>query len=352
MEVRSIVPKVSIIIPVYNKEEYLDRCLNSILNQTLSDIEIILINDGSVDNSLKICNKYALHEARIKVINQKNAGVSAARNSGLLIATGEYITFVDPDDWVEQNMYLSMYESNIKASSDVCMCNYIKEIGSQEIKVELVSNNKILYKEEITNEIILNLIGPATIDSNNSFIMGNVWRLLIKKDLIDRYHIRFPHEISLMEDLIFCLIVFSNTNKVCIDQKFHYHYCTQQDSATLVYRNNKHKLQLNAISLIEQFLVKENLLEVTNDRMKNRYINLGISSIINETHKDNPSNIINKISNINDICSDLKIKNALLSIDTNKLTLRKRMVLEAMKRRKSLLLYVYYKLVNAILFPS
>src|SRR5690625_1641691 len=98
-------PKVSIIIPIYNVENYLEKCLNSVINQTLNEIEIILINDGSPDESLNICKIYQNKDKRIKIINQKNHGVSHARNQGIKIATGQYIGFIDPDDWVEPFMF-------------------------------------------------------------------------------------------------------------------------------------------------------------------------------------------------------------------------------------------------------
>ena len=98
-------PKISVIVPVYNVEKYLARCLDSIINQTLADIEIICINDGSTDNSLEILNDYAKKDSRIKIIDQTNAGLSCARNAGMQIAQGEYIGFVDSDDWIDLDFY-------------------------------------------------------------------------------------------------------------------------------------------------------------------------------------------------------------------------------------------------------
>lgn len=101
-------PKVSIVVPIYNVESYLERCIQALLNQTLKDIEIILIDDGSPDHCPQICNEYAQKDSRIKVIHKKNAGLGYARNSGLEIARGKYLAFVDSDDYVEANMYLSL----------------------------------------------------------------------------------------------------------------------------------------------------------------------------------------------------------------------------------------------------
>ncbi len=102
-------PKVSIIVPVYNVENYLDRCLDSLINQSFDDIEIICINDGSTDNSLSILKDYEKKDARVKIINKDNSGVSDCRNNGINVANGEYIVFVDSDDWIDVNMIETMY---------------------------------------------------------------------------------------------------------------------------------------------------------------------------------------------------------------------------------------------------
>src|SRR4051794_17458760 len=123
-------PKISIIVPIYNVEEYLRRCLDSLLTQSLTDIEVIAINDGSPDSSLQILNHYALKDNRLKIIDQSNGGVSSARNAGIEAANGEYIGFVDPDDWVDKEMYKIMYQTAVTEQADIVMCSYMREFGS------------------------------------------------------------------------------------------------------------------------------------------------------------------------------------------------------------------------------
>jgi len=115
---------ISIIVPIYNVEKYLDKCIESILNQTYKNLEIILVDDGSKDNCPKICDDYKLKDLRVKVIHKENAGVSSARNSGLNVATGEYIGFVDPDDYIEKDMYEKLIEQIEIFSADIVMCGY------------------------------------------------------------------------------------------------------------------------------------------------------------------------------------------------------------------------------------
>ena len=117
---------ISIIVPVYNMEQYMERCVNSIINQTYSNLEIILVDDGSTDRSPAMCDEYALKDARIKVVHKANGGLSDARNAGLKVATGAYIGYVDSDDWVELSMYQKLYESCIENDAQVAVCRYAK----------------------------------------------------------------------------------------------------------------------------------------------------------------------------------------------------------------------------------
>lgn len=119
-------PKVSIIIPVYNTEKYLRECLDSVVSQTLKDIEIICINDGSTDNSLQILKEYAQNDNRIKIIDKENGGISFARNTGLQSATGKYVGFVDSDDWIELNFYEKLYNTAIKYGADIALTEIIR----------------------------------------------------------------------------------------------------------------------------------------------------------------------------------------------------------------------------------
>ena len=129
-------PLLSVIIPVYKVEKYLRRCLDSIVNQTYKNLEIILVDDGSPDNSGKICDEYAQNDKRIKVIHQKNKGQGAARNTGIIAANGELITFVDSDDWIENNTYEIMVSKLLQYELDIIKCAIVETDGSK-IKREL-----------------------------------------------------------------------------------------------------------------------------------------------------------------------------------------------------------------------
>ena len=139
--------KISIIIPIYNVEQYLPQCLDSIINQTYKNLEIILINDGSTDNSGKICDNYAKVDNRIHVFHKKNEGVTSARNLGLDKCTGDFIGFVDPDDFIELNMYEILYNEQQRTNADIVWCNYLLYYSA---------NNQLLG--EINSNIVYNLL--------------------------------------------------------------------------------------------------------------------------------------------------------------------------------------------------
>ena len=162
---------ISVIVPVFNNERYLKRCLDSIIGQSLSNIEIILIDDGSTDKSGKICDMYAVTDKRVKVIHQKNAGVSAARNTGISIAVGEYIGFVDSDDWIEKQMYEKMFFEAKRSNSDVVMCDAttVFEKGrTQSDTIIQLSENLILEKSDFYPSLLLEMA-------------GSVWRCIYSK---------------------------------------------------------------------------------------------------------------------------------------------------------------------------
>ena len=142
--------EVSIIVPVYNVEEYLENCIESILNQTFKDFELILVDDGSTDNSGKICDIYEKKDTRIKVIHKNNGGLSSARNAGLDIADGKYIGFVDSDDYIHYQMYEKLYSQIINNKADISVCGFQKV---KKFKKDLLSTNKFYEKVELFNNI-------------------------------------------------------------------------------------------------------------------------------------------------------------------------------------------------------
>lgn len=212
---------ISIIVPVYNVELYLDKCLKSIVNQSYQNIEIILVDDGSKDNSSSICDKWALLDKRIKVIHQENRGVSAARNVGLDIAKGELIGFVDPDDEIELDMYESMIRNMNISNADIVACGVRESFVDGSNRIYRHGDNPIRFDtyESITKALM-----------NSDDIGGCVWDKLWKHKVIK--NIRFDTKLKIAEDRLFCISALINSKSFYRDFEPKYICKKREESVT------------------------------------------------------------------------------------------------------------------------
>lgn len=207
-------PLISVIVPVYKVEKYLDACVESIVNQTYKELEIILVDDGSPDRCPEMCDKWAKKDSRIKVIHKENGGGAQARNVGLDIANGEYIAFVDSDDIIHREMYSTLYSFLTENDCDIVECSY-----TTELPIEENPSNKLIAvfdKKETLRENI-----------NGKYCVQLIWNKLYKRETVG--NIRFTPG-KLIDDEFFVYKVLGNSNKtVVIDSKF-YFYRQQEDS--------------------------------------------------------------------------------------------------------------------------
>lgn len=207
---------ISIIVPVYNVEQYLRRCIESICSQTYRNIEIFLIDDGSTDSSGKICDEYAIKDGRIKVIHQENSGVSASRNKALDIAEGSFIMFIDSDDWIHYQMIEILYNNILKSGSDISVCNI--ECTESFKKDKFIDGENMPYLMYSNVEAINNLL-----TSRYGIFWGSVWCKLYKKELFE--NIRFPYGQQYGEDTWIAYHVYDACNKISfIDFKLYYYF--------------------------------------------------------------------------------------------------------------------------------
>lgn len=332
--------KVSVVVPVYNKEKVLKKNIQTILNQTLSDIEIILINDGSTDNSGQICDELKYTDNRVRVIHQNNKGVSAARNKGISISTGRYIGFVDPDDWIEENMYENMYKKIKKTQAEVCLCNYSVDWKEKTQNVLLSTSSNILNKEQIFKILILNMIAPETVNSSEQGVMGSVCRLLIDRKTIGNSGISFKEGLPLMEDLLFSIKLLSTVDNVYIDEGVYYHYVQDNNSVTNNHRDGLYELHSTINNELVNYLKGNEFYKKSIHRINNRYVNSAQTVIRNEVQ--NKETIFRKLNNISRVCKNENLQKSLNTIVIKKFTLRKKIVLFSMKYNFNILLYIYY----------
>lgn len=220
--------KVSIIIPVYNVEDYLEECIKSLISQSYKNIEIILINDGSTDHSLEICNILKDNDNRIIVINQVNSGVSVARNVGLNRATGEYVLFVDSDDFVQKEFVQKMVSAIVDV--DIAICAYI-----ENYKISTIAH------KVVQNEIIIDNITAINMMLDRNYYGGYLWNKIFKKSIIEENNITFDTNIHMCEDLLFVSKYLCNCKNARIIPDLLYNYRMRESSAVWNKKNKKYE---------------------------------------------------------------------------------------------------------------
>lgn len=242
--------KVSIIVPVFNAEKYLERCLVSLVNQTLSDIEIIIVNDGSTDNSLNIAQKFQQKDSRIKIINQENKKQGAARNNGLKNANGEYVGFVDSDDWVDFGYYEALYNSAKKFDADISLATNIR-VGGRKTKKRLN-----IQKEEVFVDI------QDKIDVNQQWKNECPTNKIYLRKMLLNNEIFFPENVF-CEDKLFTIKAVYYANKIVSVPNVNYYYFRNPKS-TVNTKTTQHLKKLiedknNAKRDVLEFLKEKNV---------------------------------------------------------------------------------------------
>ncbi len=274
---------ISIIIPMYNAEKFIGRLLNCLKEQTYKNLEIIIVNDGSTDNSLEIAKKYEKEDKRINIVDIENNGVGNARNVGIKGATGRYITFLDADDYIEHNMYEKIIKKMEETNVELLRCNFIKEdekgniIKSNNDLLDL--SNKILDKSEINNKLLLNIFE----DKLPTYVC-----LLFAKTETIKNKLEFRTDIRMMEDLIFCLELYMNIKQIYLFDFKCYHYVRYGESSTRARKNlvRNYYDTLKVIDFLEDLLSKKNIAEDIFSTIYTTYSTILIKYILRTFQKD------------------------------------------------------------------
>lgn len=222
-------PKISIIVPVYNVEQYLENCINSILNQSFRNFQLILVDDGSKDSSGEICDRFVQKESRVKVIHKPNAGVSAARNAGIDIATGQFICFIDSDDWIESE-YLQKIVDEIY-DFDILF------FGSVWHYEDGCSRSLSFQNSEYKKDIYTGIFHLLENDININYF-GFTWNKVFRRDVIEQYSIRFVDNLAISEDEVFTLAYCNHIKSLKVIDVPLYHYLWKSHGLTHKKREN------------------------------------------------------------------------------------------------------------------
>lgn len=289
---------VTVIVPVYNVDEYLEECLESLIKQTYSNLEIILINDGSTDSSAKICDEYSSKYSNILVIHQKNQGVSIARNNGINMAKGDYLLFVDSDDIISELYVETMVETMNNNNCELVECSYTYNL--MDLEHEYIENKIESYKSNIVFNKML---------SKNKF-NGYIWNKIFIKDIIQKNKIYFKENVLIWEDMLFVLEYLKSIKKVVIiDNKFYY-YRNRIDSCC----NEKISIEklLSKLKVCNIFFDFKCSSEEFKENLNNIYLNLLIDLVFwdikyNKLSLEERKNATIKIKKLKKI-SDIKFK--------------------------------------------
>lgn len=222
---RDMCIKVSVIIPVFNAQQYIEYCLQSLTSQTLVEAEFIFVNDGSVDDSQSIIEDYQKKDSRIKLVNQHNQGVSTARNNGLKVAKGKYIGFVDADDTVKNDMFETLFHHAEMNQCDVVISNYVRQIDGRQYTASFPFPEQVVLDENKIKQHIFDYL--LMHDDLNA-----VWNKLYLRSTIEEYGVLFPHDLALGEDQLFNWHFFSYAKKCVYTQYAGYYYRDVEGSAT------------------------------------------------------------------------------------------------------------------------
>ena len=318
-------PKFSIIVPVYNVEKYINKCIDSLISQTLKDIEIILVDDGTPDKSGEICDEYAKKDDRIKVIHKKNEGVSAARNDGLAAATGEWVIFCDSDDWMEQNACELMYLNGEKVGASVVIADIFQVIGINKKYCRIFNNEFIIDnlkdKEHLLASVYYQNCSCLT-PKKHMVGYGGPWNKAVKRSLLINNDIKFdPIFKGDFDDRYFALNIYLSADKILYIQKPVYNYVFVAESITKSYKAAMREINNSIFDKFFAFADKNDLTGV----LKNAYYSMTIFrlSISLELYYFNKNNVHSLRNNLHTLKEDLHNKNysiALKNVNVSKLS--------------------------------
>lgn len=311
--------KISIIVPVYNTGSMLEKCINSILAQSLRELEVIIVDDGSTDESPMLCDKFAEEDKRVKVIHKKNEGVSIARNTGINVAKGAYIGFVDSDDWIDDNMYSELYDKARSDCADIVMCDATTKYDDKPDEPDTItqlSGSCVLEKTEIYPSLLMEMAGAA-------------WRCIYKRELIIGSRVEFPSGIKLAEDRIFNILAFGYANKLAYIKKSYYNRFVRKGSAVNKYYPDMLDVILKArTGVMDALDTAWDGSKAYKDTYENQTVAHSLAAINNEFYKDAKGSFSQRYKKIKKLCCTPEVRNAIQI--TNRDDVRLKLI---MKRR-------------------
>ncbi|MEG0679284.1 MAG: glycosyltransferase family 2 protein [Carnobacterium sp.] len=300
---------VSIIMPIYNVEKQLEKAIESVLNQTYRNIELILVNDGSPDNSIQICRYYEEIDDRVCVINQKNAGAGYARNAGLAQSSGQYIYFIDPDDYIEINLIEDNLKIAKETNADLVVFGFFEEVTSKDGS----STNKINRPKLISSKTQDQFRNHF--DEYHSFTPYALWNKMYKHRYLIENNVQFSNQ-KIGEDALFNLQVYRQIGKVEINSRAYYHYIYRSDSAVNHYTENRFKQEYHVAESFEQLMKEWDKSLEYKDLINKEYWNTIYLELKNLSSKECLLKKKEKTRLVKKLMENKKIENAVTDLNT------------------------------------
>ena len=332
---------ISVVVPVYNVEDYLQECLDSLINQTYKNLEIILVDDGSTDKSKNICDAYAEKHDNVVVIHKINNGLGMARNTGLGYVTGEYVMFLDSDDYLDLTLIEILYNAIKEKDADVCKSGFRKVTDTGKILYERKYKNEFFNKNCVTSNFLPRMIGSAP-DKKDSIEMS-VCASLYRVSHIKRHNIMFLSEREIIsEDLMFQIEYMQYANSAYIVSHVGYNYRTNINSLTKKYRNDKFEDCMKFYFYTRKRLFELNYDEETMYRL-DRITFIKVKGCISQ-EKFSKNSFLKIIRNIRSMCNDVRLQTIIKKYPINELGYKQKIFMYMLKYKQSFLLYICMKL--------
>lgn len=347
-------PIISIVAPVYNVEPYLRQCLDSLINQTFRDIEIILVNDGSKDQSGSICDEYAVKDNRVRVIHQANSGVSKAREVGTAATTGQCLMYIDSDDWLDLDTCQIAYDALMRNDADLVTYSYYREYPNNTIPQTILGSDMVFKGEDVREKLLKRHIGLTSRDlvAPHKFdVFSAMYMKLYKRELIVDNNLSFidTREIFPGEDTIFVMEIFALANTVVHIEKPLYHYRRQvATSATSVIPTDYFEKWQKHYAIMEAFIVKSDLPEPYHHALSNRIALESIGLFLKETNPRNKRSFINKLRFIKMVLNKESYVNAYKGLEMQYLPIHWRLFFTFCKYKMPLGVFMLAKVMRVL----
>ena len=346
--------KVRAVVSIYNIEKYLHDCVNSLISQTLKDIEIILVDDGATDSSPQIVDAYANKYANILAVHKTNGGLSSARNEGMKYASGEYIIFIDGDDWLDYSALEEMYSSAKRNDTDVTLCCFYRSRSGQnftgrEMRVAKMFQQDTLYEtqDEIFENVLFNMIGTDPDAELDVDIHMSVWRCLYRRSMLSEHGCRFKSEREyISEDIIFHLETYPLVHRLSTVAKPLYYYRENDQSLTKKYKADRFDKECFLYSAILERIQKNQFPQKVVLREQRSFIGRARACVIAEVRDNTKAGFFEKRRNIRRILDNVTLHEVLTAYPIHRLKRKLRVVTLFMRYKLVIALMVVMKAVN------